>query len=675
MKVRIYLADLTHTGNGVATEVAPLNIGLIGSYVKKTYGDDVEISLFKFADSLLEAMTNHAPHILGVSNYAWNPNLSEWACRKAKEISPGILTVKGGWNFPLDDEERLAFLLRYSATDAYVPFEGELPFAALVGKYLSSGREGVLANPVDGCVYVDRSIDPPVLVTGRVLPRISDLDVIPSPFRNGMMDGFLNGRLIPIIETTRGCPFSCNYCNSAHSYYSKVRAFSLNYIREDLDYLCGKFKNKANKQLMIPDANFGMFDQDKLVVESIADMREKHGWPQLVYLIGSGKKKMDKVLLALQPIKDILAPSLSFQTFNDDSLREIKRANVGTKAFKLIAKKAENYGFTIHSELIAPLPHETLASYFKGVEMLMDCGPKKITSYTLQMNHGTVYRQKEYVKKHGYLAKYRLVPNDFGLYGGDLVFETEMVAVASDCFSFDDYMAVRCFTLYTELFYNNNIFHELMKYLGEWGFTKYDFMVKVRDNFSRTSRPLSNILKSFISDTKNEIKNSEEEFVHFYAVPEHYNKLKQGTIGGNVIFKHKVMVLCEHIQELITFAIHCANELIMEKAELSQLSEHKIILGCIYQHTQAVLFDVFDDRKIDQPIVFKSNYDILKWINDKEGKPLRYFKKETIITYSYSEEQKIQKKNYFEQYGRTSHAKTKILAKVAVLHNLFRQPS
>mgnify|MGYP001470124762 CR=1 FL=1 len=38
MKLRIYLADLTHTGVGIATEAFPLNIGLIASYCLKEFG-------------------------------------------------------------------------------------------------------------------------------------------------------------------------------------------------------------------------------------------------------------------------------------------------------------------------------------------------------------------------------------------------------------------------------------------------------------------------------------------------------------------------------------------------------------------------------------------------------------------------------------------------------------
>ncbi|MBM3302205.1 MAG: cobalamin-dependent protein, partial [Deltaproteobacteria bacterium] len=110
-KVRIFLADLTHTEVCIVSETIPLNVGMIASYAKQEFGDQVEISLFKFPDRFLEALERDKPDIVGVSNYAWNSRLAEWACRKAKERNPDVLTVKGGWNFPLDHpEDRLTFM-------------------------------------------------------------------------------------------------------------------------------------------------------------------------------------------------------------------------------------------------------------------------------------------------------------------------------------------------------------------------------------------------------------------------------------------------------------------------------------------------------------------------------------------------------------------------------------
>ena len=42
--------------------------------------------------------------------------------------------------------------------------------------------------------------------------RTPDVDQIPSPWLTGILDEFFDGRLAPLLETNRGCPFTCTFC-------------------------------------------------------------------------------------------------------------------------------------------------------------------------------------------------------------------------------------------------------------------------------------------------------------------------------------------------------------------------------------------------------------------------------------------------------------------------------
>ncbi len=110
-KLRIYLADLIHTGMGVASSDAfPLNIGLVASYALKNFGSEVEILLFKHPEDLLQAMRDSPPYILGCSNYAWNYNLSNYFTQLAKALNSECITVWGGTNFPFSETMQEEFL-------------------------------------------------------------------------------------------------------------------------------------------------------------------------------------------------------------------------------------------------------------------------------------------------------------------------------------------------------------------------------------------------------------------------------------------------------------------------------------------------------------------------------------------------------------------------------------
>ena len=39
-----------------------------------------------------------------------------------------------------------------------------------------------------------------------------DIEDIPSPWLTGIQDEFFDGKLAPMIETNRGCPFTCTFC-------------------------------------------------------------------------------------------------------------------------------------------------------------------------------------------------------------------------------------------------------------------------------------------------------------------------------------------------------------------------------------------------------------------------------------------------------------------------------
>ena len=66
--LKIYLADLTYDTVTLASEAMPLNVGYVASYCKKRFGEQVEITLFKYIHDLDSAIQNSPPDILGLSN-------------------------------------------------------------------------------------------------------------------------------------------------------------------------------------------------------------------------------------------------------------------------------------------------------------------------------------------------------------------------------------------------------------------------------------------------------------------------------------------------------------------------------------------------------------------------------------------------------------------------------
>ena len=93
----VYLTQLSHeSGQVYQNHCFPLAIGLIGAYLKKEFGDKVEIELFKSPVELNKALACKVPEVIMLSNYMWNCNLSIAFAEKIRSEYDDVLIVMGG---------------------------------------------------------------------------------------------------------------------------------------------------------------------------------------------------------------------------------------------------------------------------------------------------------------------------------------------------------------------------------------------------------------------------------------------------------------------------------------------------------------------------------------------------------------------------------------------------
>jgi tRNA A37 methylthiotransferase MiaB len=365
--LRIYLADLTHIGKGVATEAFPLNIGLVASYARNLYGNEVDVSLYKIPTDLKEAITQRPPHILACSNYTWNCNLSYYFCELVKSIDPDIITVFGGTNYPFTEAEQHRFLSSHPALDIHTFYEGEQGFANIVERAMSSRGKGRLGqDPISGCQFISRGSED--FISGGPLPRIKELDAIPSPYVTGIMDKFFDGQLTPLVETARGCPFLCNFCNAGDRYFNKVNLFSDDYVREELTYIAKKAAQAGITHVTLADNNFGMIPRDATTAQVIYDLQKSFGWPRSMSA-WTGKNSKERVIEVTRLLKETLSISMSVQSMDKNVLENIGRDNIKLDHYQKIAEELNHQGRPQHAEVILPLPGETLPSHIRGLNV------------------------------------------------------------------------------------------------------------------------------------------------------------------------------------------------------------------------------------------------------------------------------------------------------------------
>ena len=152
--------------------------------------------LDRIAGELYEAKAD----VIGFSCYIWNLKEIVALIRQLHPVCPNVKFVLGGPEVSYESEE---FLIEHPEVDALVIGEGERTFLEL----LTTWENGDDLSHVSGIAWNK---------LGKFMinsPQLSscDLNDLPDPYTE--KEDF-TGRLV-YVETTRGCPFNCQYCLSS----------------------------------------------------------------------------------------------------------------------------------------------------------------------------------------------------------------------------------------------------------------------------------------------------------------------------------------------------------------------------------------------------------------------------------------------------------------------------
>ncbi|PIR19356.1 MAG: radical SAM protein, partial [Elusimicrobia bacterium CG11_big_fil_rev_8_21_14_0_20_64_6] len=239
---RIFFADLTHTAQGISAPTFPLGVSYVASYVRQQLGKEFDFHLFKFPADLERALVEAPPLVLCLSNYSWNFELAYKLAALAKARYPDMTVVCGGPNFPTNEEEQHEHLRLHPVIDFYIQLEGEIGTVDLIRKLAGHGFDArklkASGQPLLNTAYLTDG----KMITGP-LDRIKDINTIPSPYLSGLLDPFFEMKLIPMVETTRGCPFSCTFCADGLQTKNKVVRYHEDRTRDELEYIAARIKN------------------------------------------------------------------------------------------------------------------------------------------------------------------------------------------------------------------------------------------------------------------------------------------------------------------------------------------------------------------------------------------------------------------------------------------------
>ncbi|WP_340117706.1 cobalamin-dependent protein [Pelagibius sp. 7325] len=557
--LRIWLADLTYTQQTVAADVIPNAVAGIATFTETQVPLRHQIRLFKYPEKLAQALNGEdMPDIIGFSNYVWNKDLSYEIAKVIKKHSPDTVVVFGGPNYPTSESEQERFLRAHPVVDFYIIKEGELAFARLVEALIEQDGDveavksrqipSVHAVSQDGTAYLTPTIE-----------RLTDLTVIPSPYTTGRLDEFFDGRLLPIVQTNRGCPFTCTFCVEGVGYYNKVRRNATEKVSAELDYIGAQMQalraQGGRNDLFIADSNFGMYREDLDTARTLAKTRERYGWPEYIN-VATGKNQKERVLEASRIIDGALRLSGSVQSLDPGVLENVKRKNIDVDGLFALGLAAEEVGANTYSEIILALPGDSLEAHMGTVRTVMNANFTNIFLFQLMLLPGTEMATDVSKKQYGMDTRYRVLPRCYGHYevlGERIVAaEIEEICVANTTLGFDDYLFARRFHLVVTIFYNDGIFSALLKLLRGLDVPVYDWMeALVRAEPADDLRPL---FDSFLTETREELWDNHEQLSAFVHEPGIVEKFIAGELGNNLLFVHKTLGITQYLDSLADLA-------------------------------------------------------------------------------------------------------------------------
>jgi len=358
----------------------------------------VELAEYTIKDPSLNIVTDlflKKPDVIGFSCYIWNIEETIKVIQMIKKIDPNIKIVLGGPEVTYDCHY---WLNRIPEVDCIVMGEGEATFKELL-EVFSKGND---LSDVKGISYRSNG----KIKINQQREKL-DLKSLPSPYRFEEDIPHLSKRIV-YMETSRGCPFSCQFCLS--SIEVGVRYFNREAVKEDIRYL---MKNGA-KTIKFVDRTF--------------NISRSYAMDMFQFLID---EHLPGVVFQFEITADIMRPEV-IQFLNDHAPKGLFRFEIGVQSTndltnELVMRKQnfekltrtvtmvkEGGKIAQHLDLIAGLPEEDYSSFRKTFNDVFALRPEELQLGFLKMLRGTGLRLR--ANEHDYIfmdnAPYEILGNN-----------------------------------------------------------------------------------------------------------------------------------------------------------------------------------------------------------------------------------------------------------------------
>ena len=336
------------------------------SYYKK-YGlrqSDVHWIRFPFVTDITskyieDFVTDNKIDLLLCSVYTWNHHTMTKAIKEVKSTLPDLKILFGGPHV-MTMYQKQNYFTDHPYIDIACIGDGEPAVAELLDNLAENGIDS--AKRITGISYNNDDSNSSYLPARcKEISEVSPYLDLKDEFQE-VCDDFHqyckeeNYTKAIVIDSNRGCPYRCTFCDWGISAMTKVLKRDQDRFIQELDLILqNNFHN-----VILGDANFGLYPLDLEVTKRIADHSIKHGFPKNMSVSFA---KTNKVLDRLMEIHRIghEAKILPFflihmQDSDEKVLEIIKRKNLSMEDFKKIKDHVSQTGMLTKSQMILGMP-------------------------------------------------------------------------------------------------------------------------------------------------------------------------------------------------------------------------------------------------------------------------------------------------------------------------------
>ncbi len=615
----VFLADLRYNYSGVlANDCMPLGVAYIKAVMDRDL-PDVRSRLFAYPDRLVNAIQAEAPDVLMVSNYCWNEALSFHLAKLARRVNPNMLIVMGGPNISIEPDRQIAYVAAHPEIDVYALGEGDFLGTEIVKRFLAADKSVAKMTEGDIPSSVYRRADGTV-VRQPGWERHKEIDEIPSPWLTGILDEFFDSKLAPLLETNRGCPFTCTFCCQGTRWYTKVHNFTKERLREEIYYIARKIRELSPSMgtLRIADSNYGMYERDTEISGYMGETQKLYGWPSYIDAT-TGKNRPDRIIRSVEKVNGAMVLYQAVQSLDETVLRNVKRSTIKLEAYEQLLIHMRGRGLRSNSDLILGLPGETLKSHMDGLRRLLDGGISQVTNFQLMLLKGTELETLESRKMFSFRSAFRVLPKNFGYYGNEKVFDVEEIVVATDTLSFDDYLQARKVALASVAFWHDDYFEDVIQFGESLGMKRSEWLDAILDGMEHSTGAMRKFVDDFINETRNELFPTREACVAFYSKEENFQRLLRGEIGDNLMHKYHAVAAFHIWPAICKCAMDASRQLLVRKGLTAAIPNFDAFWADLYRFVDLRHAHGYTQADILAPSRTVLQYDIAAWL--AAGKP------------------------------------------------------